>query len=85
MPMHMRAYMMLTIRGDTYLRSMIGNHFVSCGHESTCCALGESSQLKGREPEWPNPKLNVRNCLKAQKWTKNQTPYSTKSLKFSKI
>ena len=24
------------------------------------------------------------NCLKSSKWTKNQTPYSTKSLKFSK-
>ena len=26
-----------------------------------------SVQLKGREPEWPNPKLNVGNCLKGSK------------------
>ena len=23
--------------------------------------------MKGREPEWPNPKLNVGNCLKSSK------------------
>ena len=41
--------------------------------------------MKGREPEWPNPKLNVGSCLKAQKQTKNHTLYSTKLLKFSTV
>ena len=27
----------------------------------------DHNNVKGREPEWPNPKLNVGNCLKSSK------------------
>ena len=41
--------------------------------------------LKGQEPSWANPELNVGNYLKkTQKWTKNHTLHSTKLSKFSK-
>ena len=39
--------------------------------------------LKGSEAKWANPELNVGNCLKSSKMTKNHTLYSTKMPKFS--
>ena len=45
---------------------------------------GIINKLKGREPEWPNPKVNVENCLKKLKNGLKIT-YSTKLLKIPKM
>ena len=39
----------------------------SVANIETFIMIEDKAQLKGREPEWPNPKLNVGNCLKSSK------------------